>query len=77
MTAHASVTAFVERVAAPVGLLGLVADQVRQRRFGDLALEVTFSSPAQSRKLERKPWTVEGRAPSRRITSATDVFDSA
>lgn len=44
-----------ERIRSAVCLFGLVADDMCKRCFGNLARKGSLISPAQSRKVERKP----------------------
>jgi hypothetical protein len=67
--AHASISwRFLQRIGAPVGLLGLVVDDMGQRGFDQLAGEWK-TLPAQPRKLERKPCTVASTFMRRRSMS--------
>ena len=56
-------TPLLEKIAAGICRLCLILQSMRQRRLYDLAGKLVVS-PAQSRKVERKPWTVMSARPS-------------
>ena len=67
--------AFIQRIATPIGLLRFVPDDVSQRRLGHFGREAGHV-PAQSRKLEWKPWTVASSIFIRRSIISIAMFDS-
>ena len=67
--------ALLQRVAPPIGLFGLVSDDVSKSSFQTSRGKLE-TLPAQSRKLERKPWTVASSIFIRASTISIAMFES-